>query len=94
MMDSRRPAGVSVRLKAFAMLPVLIVTNDEVARDQVNFLPIIMYKWFGGKNSWLKPQETRTASTPRLFIEFPRKNLLLDTAGITEWSSPPIGHVE
>jgi hypothetical protein len=94
MVDSRRPAGVSVRLKAFAMLPVLIVTNNEVAGDQVNFLPIIMYKWLGGKDSGLKPQKARTASTPRPFIEFPGKNLLLDAAGITGWSNPALSHVE
>jgi len=89
-----RPAGVSIRLKACAIPPVLIIAHYKVAGDQVNLLPVVMYKGLGRENAGLKTQEAGTRATPGLFIEFSGKNFLFDAAGITGWSNPSLGHVE
>jgi hypothetical protein len=89
-----RTAGVGVGLKAGAIPSVLIIAHDQVARNQVNLLPIVMYKGPGRENAGLETQEPSTRATPGLFIEFSGKNFLFDTAGITRWSYPSVGHVE
>src|SRR5579872_285853 len=94
MVDTRRPAGVSVRPKPFPVPSSLIIADDEVARDQVNFLPILMNKRPGREYTGLKAQEASPASTFILFIERPGENLLLDALGIARQSFPALVHVE
>jgi hypothetical protein len=54
MVYAGRPASVSIRLEAGAIPPVLIVANNEVAGDEVDFLPILMNKGLGSENAGLK----------------------------------------
>src|SRR5271167_3961887 len=90
MVYAGRPASVSIWLEACAIPPVLIVANNEVAGDQVNFLPILMNKGLGSENAGLKTQEARSASASGLFIERTGKNLLLDAAGVYGRSNPSL----
>lgn len=94
VVDTGRAASIGVGGKALAILPLFVVSNDEVTGNQVNLLPIFVNKRLGSEHTGLKSQETRTASTFRLFVESTGKNLLLDAFGIARRSGPSLRHVE
>src|SRR5262245_23905619 len=44
VMHARRPARVGGRLEAFAALAARVIADDEIARQEVHFLPMVVHE--------------------------------------------------
>src|SRR5437773_10889004 len=88
-----RAAGVSAGRKAFAAAPLGIVTDGQVAVDQIDLLPVFVDKGGGGKDAGGKAQEPRPAAAALILVERAGEDLLLDPLGIAGRRRPAGAHV-
>src|SRR3546814_8072194 len=62
VIDARRAAGVGRRDKLLAAIALLVISDRQVARQEKDFLPIIVDKGRRRKNAGLKAEEASPAS--------------------------------
>src|SRR3546814_205369 len=80
VIDARRAAGVGRRDKLLAAIALLVISDRQVARQEKDFLPIIVDKGRRRKNAGLKAEEASPASAPVFRIETARKDAFVDPA--------------
>src|SRR5260370_26001321 len=91
--DARRAAGIGRRVEGLTALALLIVADDEVARDQIDLLPVIMHEGRSGVDAGIEAQQPRAASHFAALVEIARENFLLDPRGIAGRRGPAGAHV-
>jgi hypothetical protein len=65
---ARWPAGVGVWRKTLAPVAVGIIADYQIARDKVNFFPVIVYERRRGVNTRSKTQVPRAETTLAFFM--------------------------
>lgn len=86
--NARGPARVSVGAKLDAALAVLIAPDNQVARDQVDFFPIIVDEGRGGMGAGIEAKMARSIAAFVVLIQKSGKNLLLDSRRISRRRLP------
>src|SRR5215467_3145147 len=89
-----RPTGVGVGRKRLAPLTFSVVADDEVARNQINLLPVIVDEGSGREDTWCKSQQARARAAFGLLIERAGQDLLLNSLGVARRRLPAGAHVE
>src|SRR5580658_3949273 len=81
----------------FELLPAitpLVVADDQVARHQENFLPIIVDEGLGRVDAGREAQKSGAVAASGFFVERAGYDLLLDARRITGRRMPALIHVE
>src|SRR5262249_6027495 len=94
MIRAGRPTRVGVGRKRGATLAFRIVANDEVARHQIDLLPVIVDEGSGSEDAWCKSQQARARAAFGLFIERAGQDLLCNSLGVARRRLPAGAHVE
>src|SRR5262245_46155544 len=94
MVDAGRAAGIGRSVEWFAALALGIVADDEVARHQVDLLPVVVHEWRGGVDAGIEAQQPRAASHLAGLVEVARQNLLLDARRVAGGRRPAGIHVD
>src|SRR5215475_6944021 len=89
-----RPTGIGVGRKRLAPPTVSIVADDEVARNQINLLPVIVDEGSGRENAGCKSQQARARAAFGLLIERAGQDLLLNSLGVARRRLPAGAHVK
>ena len=76
--NAGRTARVGGRLERLAALALGVVTDREITRQQVDFLPVVVDERCGRVDTRLEPQQPRAASRLTPLIEIAGQDLLLD----------------
>src|SRR5271166_1114323 len=93
VMDARRAAGIGRRVEGLTALALLVIADDEVARNQVHLLPVIVHEGRSGVHAGFEAQEPRAASHLAVLVEVAREDLLRDAGGIAGRRGPAALHV-
>src|SRR6266446_2865625 len=89
----RRAAGVGVGTEAGTAFAVPVVADDQVARDEIHLLPVIVHEGLGGMHARGEPQVTRAEAALGLLVEEPGEHLLLDPLRIAGQLFPALVQV-
>src|SRR5580704_11404809 len=87
---ARRSASISIRMKLLPTISILIIPNDQIAGNQIDFLPVIVNKWRSGVDTRFEPKMPCTEATFILLVEKARKYLLLDSLRISRGRLPSL----
>ena len=82
MRRSGRAAGICRGAEFPAALPGLVAADDEIARDQVHLLPVLVHEGLGGVHAGRKTQMPSAESAPALLVQKTSEHLLLDSVRI------------
>src|SRR5580704_3523099 len=94
MHGARWPAGVGVWRIAFASVAVRVVADDQIPRNQVDLLPVVVDKRRSGVNTGSKSQMPRAEAALVLLIQKPCQYLLLNPFWIPRRCMPPGAQVD
>src|SRR5215475_15609744 len=62
VVNARRPAGIGRGVEPFATLSLRVVADDEVARDQIDLLPMVVHERRGGVDARIEAQQPGAAA--------------------------------
>src|SRR5262249_48618698 len=93
VVDARRPAGIGRGVECFAALSLRVVADDEVARDQIDLLPLVVRERRGGVDAGVEAQQPGAAAHLAALVEVARENFLLDPRGVAGRRGPAGVHV-
>src|SRR5216683_544829 len=93
VINARRPAGIGRGVERFTALSLHVVANDEVAGDQIDFLPMVMHERRGGVDAGLEAQQPGAAAHLAVLVEVACEDFLLDARGIAGRRGPASLHV-
>src|SRR5215475_350716 len=74
VINARRPAGIGRGGERFAALSLRVVADDEVARDQIDLLPMVVHERRGGVDAGIEAQQPCAAAHLAAFVEVAREN--------------------
>ena len=89
-----RTARIGGRLERLAALALGVVADREIARQQIDFLPVVVDERCGRVDARLEPQQPRAASRLAPLIDIARQDLLLDAGRIAFRRRPALLQVE
>src|SRR5687768_18621458 len=75
----RRSTGIGVGREAFAALTDLVVANGQIARDEIDLLPIVVGERRRCIDAGLETQQAGAGAPMVLFIESPGQDFLLNS---------------
>src|SRR5215510_11910615 len=93
VVNARRPAGLGRGVECSAALSLRVVADDEVARDQIDLLPMVVHERRGGVDAGIEAQQAGTATHLAALVEVARENFLLDPRGVAGRRGPAALHV-
>src|SRR5262249_54884658 len=73
------PARIGVGTEADATVAVLIVTDDQIARQQIDLLPVFVHERLHRVHAGREAQMAGSMTALRLLVEEAREDLLLDS---------------
>src|ERR1700733_14095732 len=82
MQRAGRAAGVGRRVERPAALAVRVVADDEIAGDEIDFLPMVVDEGRGREAAAGEAQQPRAASHLAPLVEIAGEDLLLNARGI------------
>src|SRR5271166_482699 len=88
------PAGIGAGGEVFPTSTFRIAADGEVARDQINLLPIFVDERRRREYPRLEAQQARAAAAPALLVERTSQDLLLDPGRIAGRCRPPRAHID
>src|SRR5262249_38786557 len=91
--DARRPAGIGRGIEGFAALAVLVVADDEIARDQIDLFPMVVHERRRRVDAGVEAQQPGAAPHLALLVKVAGENFLLDPGGIAGGRGPAGAHV-
>ena len=91
---ARRAAGIGAGGKTLAAPAFGIVADGQIARNQIDLLPIVVDEGCGREHPRRKPQEPGAAAIAALLVERAGQDLLFDAGGVAGWRLPARTHVE
>jgi hypothetical protein len=94
MVGARRPARIGIGEALLAALALLVVADDEIALDDVDFFPVVVNEGLGGERSGVDPQEPRATAALVRLVEIRREHLLEEPGRIARRALPAVLHVD
>src|SRR6202030_986273 len=94
MNGARGPAGVGVWREGFASVAGRVVADDQITRNQVDLLPIVVDKGRSGVNTGSKARMARAKAALVLLIQKACKYLLLNSFWIPRRCMPAGAQVD
>lgn len=86
----RRAACIGVGRETLATLPLVVIADDQVARDQIDLFPILMGERRGRIDARRETQQPRARAAPVVFVQSAGQDLLLNPGGIAGRVSQPL----
>src|SRR5260370_7450194 len=77
-MEAGRPVCIGRGVEGFAALPLRIVADNEIARDEIDLFPVIMHEWRDSMDARIETQEPGAAAGLAALADIAGNNLLLD----------------
>src|SRR5262249_57487945 len=71
VINARRATGIGRGVERFAALSLRVVADDEVARDQIDLLPMVVHERRGGVNAWIEAQHPGAPAHPAALLPVP-----------------------
>src|ERR1700752_2252096 len=71
-----RAAGVGRGEGLLAALPLPVVSDNEIALDHVDLLPVVVHERLGGEGAGLDPEKARAAAALARLVEVRGEDLL------------------
>ncbi len=93
-MYAGRPHRVGIASEFLAAFALLVVADDQIARHQENFFPIIVDERLGRVDAGREAQKSGAVAAPRFFVELAGDDLLLNARRITGRRMPAFVHIE
>src|SRR6202044_350122 len=94
VMDAGWPARIGRRIERLAALAFVVVADDQVAGDQINFFPVIVHEGCRGVDAGREAQQPRAAARLFGFVEIARQDFLLDAGRVAGRRHPALVHVD
>src|SRR5262249_28107275 len=95
MQDAGWTTRIGVRHKLRATRAFVVGTDIEIARNEIDLLPVVMHKRLRRERTGLKPQQPRPVSPLGCLIERACQDLLLDALRIALRRVPvACGHID
>src|SRR4051812_27600857 len=94
MRRMRRAACIGIGREALASLSLVVVADDQVARDQIDLLPIFMRERRGRVDARRETEQSRTRPATVFFIQSAGEYLLLNPGWVANRSFPAAVHVQ
>src|SRR6266571_1980799 len=90
----RRAAGVGVGAELLPSLSAPVAADDEVARDEIDLLPVLVHEGHRGVDAGLEAQVSCAKASPLFFVERAGKDLLLNAGRIARRHFPAVSQVD
>src|ERR1035437_6225094 len=94
MGDTRGSHAIGAGIERLTAVPVLVISDDQIARDNEHLFPIIVDERLRTVGPRQKTQKTGVTAAPLGGIEFAGQDLLLNAGRIAGRRFPSFGHID
>src|SRR5215831_1120518 len=82
VINARRSARIGRRFERLAAPALRVIADDQIAGNQINFLPVVVHERRRGVDARSKPQQPRSAAHLARFVEIAGQDLLLNAGWV------------